>query len=346
MAVFGFTGSVSDLTFARMQALMGPRVSVEGPTHWAPTVTGADRTVSFAAGNGYILGLRDERAGAFTLQQAANATGANRVDLFVMRANWTAKTITPTTITGSSPTVAPAITRTALTTGDVYDFPLCVAITPNGGGAYSAGAIRDIRAYGGLGHLEVPQPEFIAAHDLVPGQRWRVESNGMEYVVNPAGALVPYGRGIIGGRTITGTAALGGAIGGTETMPANMNSGTVSLLAGRRYRIHARYKVVGSTSNDDFILRIREGASGGSGGNQIREHVHRVTASAFGYTFDFFADYETGSSAVSKVFSVTAILVGGTGTLQFYGGDTGSANPVGVFVEDVGTAGLLTVTAS
>lgn len=161
-----------------------------------------------------------------------------------------------------------------------------------------------------------------------------------------AGSWFTMPMGVIGGRTITGLNNLGAAIGGTETMPTNMNSGSVNLFANQRYRIHVRFKAQASNNQEDFLLRVKEGTSAGTTGNDIRQYVYRAVANTLGYTFDMFVDYEPGASAVTRFFSLTAILLNGTGTIQFQGGNTGSQNPVGVFVEHVGSAGRLTVTAS
>lgn len=265
MAVVGFTGTIDDKQFSRLAALAGPRVGVESPTAWAPTPTvGVDRSVTFAVGAGHILGLRDDRAGTFAVAQAANATGANRVDLIVMRANWTAKTVTPTAITGSSPTVPPAITKTLLATGDVYDFPICVCITPNGGGAYSAGDIRDIRAYGGSGGLVVPQPDYLAVHDMVPGQRWLVASTGVWYEVSSAGVPVPFGSTVTDTEDAVGTSTSGSYV---STLTGGTACGVVFVAppSGRvkiDNTVDAQCSVVNFTA---CTIEIRAGAVIGSG---------------------------------------------------------------------------------
>lgn len=164
-------------------------------------------------------------------------------------------------------------------------------------------------------------------------------------------AWVPaHAIGVIGGRDITGSNSLGGTITVTETMPTNLNSGTVSLLPNRRYRIHARFKVQASSTGDDWVIRIREGTTaftGGTPGNPLRQFVWRTQSAPFGYTYDIFATYKTGTTAESRVFSVTG-QAGGVvgGTLQFLGGDDGDDNIVGVWVEDTTTAAKVTVTAS
>lgn len=163
-------------------------------------------------------------------------------------------------------------------------------------------------------------------------------------------AWVPaHNIGIVGGREITGLNNLGAGIGFTETMPTNMNSGTVSLLANRRYQVHARFKVQATVATDAWVIRVREGTvaySGGTPGNPIRQFVWQAQNTSLGWTYDIFATYTTGASAVSRVFSVTGQQVVGGGSLQFTGGDAGDDNLVGVWVEDKGPAGKLTVTPS
>ncbi len=158
-------------------------------------------------------------------------------------------------------------------------------------------------------------------------------------------AGVSLSRGCIGGRVITGTNNLGSAITTTETEPTNMDSGSVTLAANRRYKIWCRFKALGSVSSDVFSLKLRVGASAGTGGNQLRENVFTILSSGIGYTSEFTADYETGSAG-AQVFSMTAARVSGTGNVQFQGGAAGTANPIGVFVEDCGPSGKLTTTAS
>lgn len=190
MATYGFTGTISDINFARMQALVGPRVCVEGPTHWAITNTGTARQVSVAAGNGKLPGLRHETTGATTVANASNVSGSDRYDLIVWRANFTAKTVTLTAISGTPGAgVPPAITKDLLVAGVTYDFPICVCRTASGGGAYAPSDLYDIRVWGGAGGLVVPQQLFLTAHDLVPGQRYTVDGTSTAYVVNNAGAL-------------------------------------------------------------------------------------------------------------------------------------------------------------
>ncbi len=162
-------------------------------------------------------------------------------------------------------------------------------------------------------------------------------------------SLSSIGRGIIGGRYITGSNNLGSAISSTtEVMPTNMNSGSINLAAGRRYRIHVRYKFQGTVASDNFVMRIYKNSSATVGGTALRQDVKQTINTSLGYTYDMWGEYETSGGAETGVFFVlsAARTATATGNAQFVGGDTGSQNPVGVWVEDVGASGLLTATAS
>lgn len=153
-------------------------------------------------------------------------------------------------------------------------------------------------------------------------------------------------RGVVGGRRVTGTNNLTPAATGTvEVAPTSMNSGSVALQANRLYRVTARYACTGTAANDVHMLRIKVGATAGTGGTTIREQPHTTWSTTPTYTYDVVAEYETGS-AETRVFTLTAQRTSGSGNLQFKGGGSGSTNPVGVWVVDVGAASKLTTTAS
>ncbi|TCO64391.1 hypothetical protein [Actinocrispum wychmicini] len=179
-----------------------------------------------------------------------------------------------------------------------------------------------------------------------PGQLAITTDLGIAWQYLAGAWKVPGPLGIIGGRVISGLNPLGAAVTTTEVAPTNMDSGTVALLPNRHYLIHCRYKAASSAVDEYFLLRIREGSTPGTGGNQLRQLVYNTLPAGFGCTQDLFADYETGAAPATKVFTLTAARVGGTGALQFQGGDTGSTNLVGVWVEDKGPAGKLTALAS
>jgi hypothetical protein len=146
---------------------------------------------------------------------------------------------------------------------------------------------------------------------------------------------------MVGGRTITGTNALGAAIGAGEAKPTNMDSTLIQLCPNRRYLVHCRFKASGGTPGDQFVFYIKEDtATAGTTGNYIGE---RIVQASDANTKDFFTEYETGASAVIRAFKLTGARLSGAGTIQVQGAGT---TPAGVWVYDMGRAGVATVTAS
>lgn len=233
MPTYGFAGSVDDRQFARMGLVRGPRWVVQGPTDFLPTVTGADRTVSIAAGSGWLGGVRYETTGATVKQAATNVSGSTRYDMIVARGNWATDTVSFEIVQGTPGAPIPtAITKSLLTTGDVYEGPVCVMRTANGQGAYAGGDLFDVRPWGGVGGLVVPQGSFLTAHDLVPGYRWSVDATSTEFVVNNAGALQLAGVKRFSEATQTGSGSL------TAATTATIATVTIND-PGAAYRIEA-----------------------------------------------------------------------------------------------------------
>lgn len=154
------------------------------------------------------------------------------------------------------------------------------------------------------------------------------------------------GRGLVGGRTISGTAAIGSAINTTETMPTYMNSGDtgIQLYANREYLVRVRAKAVYSANNTQAIWRIRAGATAGTSGALIREFVHTNLVGTIGMTEELTGKFRSAIDQ-TMIFSFTCARLNGSGTIQFYAGGAVETNLVGVTVEDIGPSGLLTSTS-
>lgn len=153
-------------------------------------------------------------------------------------------------------------------------------------------------------------------------------------------AWVPiHALGTVGGRRITHSSNLGGAIGAVEAVPTNMTTPSVALLANRRHLVRCRFKVIGSGIGDWFVLNLR---LNNATGTVIREWLFQVRDNGLGFTEEFTGDYETGAAA-SQVFVLSAVRIVGAGTLQFQGG--GANNVVGIEVIDTGKAAQLTTTS-
>ncbi len=153
--------------------------------------------------------------------------------------------------------------------------------------------------------------------------------------------------GLVGGRSITGGNNLGAAVGAAEAKPTNMDSTLLTLAPNRRYRILVRWVATGSVGGDAFVIYIKQDtATAGTAGTYIRQQTLNTTYQPNQDEME--VEYETGAAVQTRAFKVTAARISGTGTLQFAGGGTpgGGTNYVGVWVYDVGPAGVVTVTAS
>jgi hypothetical protein len=195
-----------------------------------------------------------------------------------------------------------------------------------------------------------PVTASVAATTDVPGPLsgqivWLNSTNSWMRYNGSAWISAETPRGIIGGRAITGTNTLTSGIAATETKPTNMDSTLLSLEKNRRYRVHVRFKASASGTTSTFLVKLKEDTgTSGTTGNQIREYV--LIDAADVETRDFFGEYETGGSDVSRAFKITAARISGTDTLDFKGGGSTTTSQVGIWVEDMGPAAKLTVTAS
>lgn len=132
----GFTGTVSEVDFAElMSGTVGYGILgayLDGS--FAATRVVGSRTVLVQPGTLMVPGVKVEMdAAASPTASANNATGANRVDLLVMRINWSAHTATLVIITGT--TVAPTYNGTP---GVLFDVPLAQLTLPSGDSDYSS----------------------------------------------------------------------------------------------------------------------------------------------------------------------------------------------------------------
>lgn len=310
MPTYGFTGTVNDLNFARMQALSGARVGVESSTAWAPTATVTDRTVSLAAGNGLLPGLRHETTSAATVQCAANASGSTRFDLIVARANFTAKTVTFTAITGTPGAGAPpAASRTLLATGVEYDFPIVVCRVISGGGAFTAATdLFDVRLWGGLGGpYTVAQESFASnVHQLVQGS----------VMQTPDGATAWR-------RTASGWDLIRQRVLAAGTSSAIVLSGISSSVKTLNLYWVAR----GTAAQVLCDVRLR--VNGTSGANYVGNFTRVVSSTATS-----FADYSGGAVTSAHVGSIPAASAAagnyGAGVIRIPGWSTWSTGRAGL----------------
>lgn len=172
---YGYDGSVTEGSWAKMQRFLGAMYGVDGPGDLKVTAkAGADRTVTIAAGTCGGHGVVDTETAAQDLAIPSVATGT-RWDLIVVRREWETNDTTIARVEGGSQeTTLP--TRTT-DPGNVDEQPL--ALVQVTAGSTAIGAIRDLRCWPGYGG-------YLAVHTLAlqylgrVGNRVRI--NEKEYI--------------------------------------------------------------------------------------------------------------------------------------------------------------------
>lgn len=141
-------------------------------------------------------------------------------------------------------------------------------------------------------------------------------------------------KGVVAGKRwpSTGASAIGAGI-AAETA-TNLETGSFTYEANRRYRINAYFQYLGTVTGEVFQLKIRETNVAGL---QLANVVIHITSSLYGYTTMFHAEYIT-TSAVTKNIVLTALRITGGGTLSILRGDGAYME-----VEDLGPSSKLTV---
>lgn len=133
-------------------------------------------------------------------------------------------------------------------------------------------------------------------------------------------------RGNIGGKQFTGGGNLATGIAGTEAV-GNMDTGSVTMYSDRQYRIHLKIQLLGSVTNDIFIVRVRDTNLAGTWRG---EFVWKNDSATYGWSPPVLGfSYRPSVSSESKTFVVTGQRLSGTGSLSF------TANGF-FYVEDMG----------
>lgn len=262
---------------------------------------------------------------------SANASGSTRIDLVVLGLNRSTLAVTSYIKNGTPGAGAPpALQRDArgLTTG-IWEIPIAQVTVVNGAATIAVGDVTNIAWYSRgnvVGTLSTapPQPDAASYPYLI-----HTDTGTMFESLSNAWRRWPWqvARGMIGGKRYTSGATLVASIGTSETL-AGLDSGSVSLEANRRYRLHLHSRIAVSANDTYFTVRLREtNISGtvvgfwnqlvrGFGANHDYEFVQEITTSASA-TKTYVASFQTASN-----------------TLNSNAGSTTS--PAGVWVEDVG----------
>jgi hypothetical protein len=292
---------------------------------------------ALVGGHGYSSGTSD------TIKSiAANSSGSTRIDLIVLRLTRSTMAVTSEVKAGTPGAgVPPALTRDARGSGTgVWEIPIGQVTVANGAATLAAGTVTNIAWYSRMGTVatlstSTLQPEV----SIYP---WRqFTDTGVRYEsISGAWRAHPWQTawGIIGGRRYQSNTTVAGPIGLTEAV-GNIQSGTINLVADRRYRIHVHCRVAGDSTGISFTARAREtNISGTTVG------LWQQTMVDFGWSGDYhFVNEFISPGTTTRTYILTLKTEGG-----LVNSNSGTANtPSGIWVEDVGpaTPNVVTVTA-
>lgn len=131
-------------------------------------------------------------------------------------------------------------------------------------------------------------------------------------------------RGILGGKRYQSGGTLAST---TAEALAGMDTGSLTLEAGRKYRIFVHYRVTVSANDTYVTARVRDTNLAGA---ILTTHSHEVHG--FGAAYDYhFSDIFNSPGAGAKTYAVT---IQGTGSLTLTAGS--ATIPTGVWIEDIG----------
>lgn len=144
--------------------------------------------------------------------------------------------------------------------------------------------------------------------------------------------------GIIGGKVYSSTTG-NLAAGVTSEVGINMDTGSISTLANRRYRIYAKLISSVTTTGANLLILIRDNTSGGTErGRWFSPNMN----TGISYTYPVVLAEWSEASDATRTYVVTGRVWTGGGSTTFARNDGG--NYALVCVEDLGPSSKLTVT--
>jgi hypothetical protein len=299
------------------------------------------RQVKFRAGKyAQIHGIAWSSGGTdIVAAVAANTSGQPRIDLAVLGLDRATRAVTGYVKTGTAAAspVPPSLQRDGFGLSGKWEIPVAKIAVASGVSVINATDATAISSYIGAGTLVVAD---VATMNLLavpaPGQIVIAGDTPYVYVLSTGWRRADWNNswGIIGGREYnsTGTVLASGIPANTEIV-LNMDSGVCVYTVGRRYRVQVRTKIVCQNSNAMTTLRARDNNNAGP----VRACTNYLALTAGN-------GYETGytgqwTETIGGSRYLVASGFANTGTLSSY--RTVLDERVGVFVEDLGPAGVM-----
>lgn len=263
---------------------------------------------------------------------AANGAGSDRIDTVVLRFSRATYTVVLAVVQGTAGAGAPAITQSVtepLSSG-TFEIPLATVTVTPGATTISSGQVTNVAWYT---DGQAVMTQSTAAYQVpvsIGINRMKHYDTGVEWeLISGAWRRTPWlaSWGFIGGKKYQGATTLG-VIGASEAL-TGVDSGSVSLQANRRYRIHVHLKTV-SNATAYATVKVRETNISGTIINQWNTYLDATGA----HLDNHFAVDIVNVSATTKTYVVTLSV--GAGTTNVNSGNVTTTGMAGCFVEDIG----------
>lgn len=263
-------------------------------------------------GRGWYSGTSDN-----ILAIAANASGSTRTDLVVLRltrsSTWA---VSAAIVQGTPGAGVPAITQDATgSSSGVWEIPLAVVTVANNASTITAGNVADCTWYA---HGDtIVTTSTASVQPLATSSTYRFlrhSDTGSTYeAVSGAWRRSPWfvAWGLVGGKRYPGSAEIGNGF--STYTDTTARTGTVSLLAGRRYAIELCFPVAWSSTSDVYaaaFFEVRKVSGGTVIGNGSTTDVNTTLVN---FTYEQSFEYAPASNE-SVNFALYAKYVKFTGT--------------------------------
>lgn len=146
IAAKGFTDTVAnEADWAKLMSIMARGCWDETVDNgFNPSLPTATRRVAVASGDLVAAGVLVNNSASVNVDLPANSSGSSRIDIVVLTINWSADTVSLTSVQGlaAATPVAPTLTKTA---GTTWQVPIAQVLVRNGVTQIATGDMTDIR---------------------------------------------------------------------------------------------------------------------------------------------------------------------------------------------------------
>ncbi|HTF53600.1 MAG TPA: hypothetical protein VK735_39660 [Pseudonocardia sp.] len=187
----GFPGSYDDLKWSKFQGL----IANDAVDSMVVSATTGDRNVSIGTGTANVGGIFTEVTVAQTFQFPSNTSGLSRIDLLVLDANWTTKTVVPARVPGtpSSNPQAP-FSEVIRNHGTRYQLPIAQVIIDHNQGALASGDLTRVATPPPTDFYFIPSLAT-APHPDLDSLMWYSPLRSLRIGINGAYREIAHARG-------------------------------------------------------------------------------------------------------------------------------------------------------